>query len=92
MLKAITSPKSGSDDFVIYADAAPTTEPYNAPKIAPTIISLKISGKVLVTSTRPVASPLTIIVDDCVPILPPIPMITGMKAASIIICSKSTLK
>ena len=60
--------------------------------MAPTIISLNINGNVFATSTLPVAKPLTIIVDDCVPIFPPIPIITGINAASIIICSRRTLK
>ena len=33
------------------------------------------------SSPLPVAKPLTMIVEDCVPTLPPIPMITGINAA-----------
>ena len=42
--------------------------------------------------TRPVAKPLTIIVEDCVPIFPPIPMITGINAANAIVLFNTSSK
>ena len=92
MLKPITKPRLDIDVPVIYSEAKPTNRPYAAPKKLPTTTSFKINGTVLVTSTLPVASPLTTIVEDCVPTLPPMPIITGINAAKTIICSKRLLK
>ena len=55
--------------------------PYNTPRIKPMASSLKTTGQRSLTFMRPVARPRTTIVDDCVPIFPPIPIITGIKAA-----------
>ena len=92
MLKPITKPRLDMGVPVIYSEAKPTNGPYAAPNKLPTTTSFKISGTVLVTSTLPVASPLTTIVEDCVPTLPPIPIITGINAAKTIICYKRLLK
>ena len=77
---------------VIYSEAKPIINPYVAPNKLPTITSFSIKGIVLATSTLPVAKPLTTIVEDCVPTFPPIPMITGINAAKMIICSRRLLK
>ena len=92
MLNPITRPRLFIEVPVIYSEARPTNKPYVAPNKLPTITSLKINGKVFVTSTLPVASPLTTMVEDCVPTLPPIPIITGINAAKTIICSNRLLK
>ena len=81
ILSPMTKPRFSNCIPAMNSDVAPTKIPYPTPKIAPTIISFTIRGKVLPTSTLPVANPRTIIVDDCVPIFPPIPIITGMKEA-----------
>ena len=59
----------------------PNINPYKIPRIIPTRISFKMIVKLFPTFTRPVASPRTTNVDVCVPILPPIPIITGINAA-----------
>ena len=73
----------------------PNNNPYKIPRIIPTRISFNIIDKLFPTLTRPVASPLTTNVDVCVPILPPIPMITGINAArarvSFIVLSKKPI-
>ena len=92
MLNPITIPKFGIEVPVMYSEAIPTNKPYVDPSKLPTNSSFKISGIVFVTSTLPVASPLTTIVEDCVPTLPPIPIITGINAAKTIICCKILLK
>ena len=92
MLNPMTKPMLVIEFPVIYSEARPTIRPYAVPNKLPTITSFKINGMVFVTSTLPVASPLTTIVEDCVPTLPPMPIITGINAAKTIICSKRLLK
>ena len=91
MLKPITKPRLDMVVPEIYSEAIPTSKPYAIPSKLPTNTSFKINGTAFVTSTLPVASPLTIMVEDCVPTLPPIPIITGINAAKTIICSKRLL-
>ena len=92
ILKPITIPRFDIEVPVIYSEARPTNKPYAPPSKLPTITSFKINGIVFVTSTLPVASPLTTIVEDCVPTFPPIPIITGINAAKTIISCKRLLK
>ena len=87
MLSATINPKYGVVLTNFKVAKIPSSNPYKTPRMSPTLISFKMIFRILPMSTRPVAKPRTIIVDDWVPILPPIPMITGINAARAMVVS-----
>ena len=91
ILKPTTRPRIGDTSKNRKIAKIPKRIPYKIPRISPTRISFNKIFTEFSSPTRPVANPRTIMVEDCVPILPPIPIITGMNAAStIVFCSISS--
>ena len=85
ILSPTTSPSRGDTSRKRKTANIPRRRPYRIPRIRPTRISLKRIFVEFSKFTRPVAKPRTIMVEDCVPILPPMPIITGIKAPSAIV-------
>ena len=81
MLRPTTRPNNGDVSINWNIAKIPKRRPYSNPSISPTRISFNKTFMEFSKLTRPVAKPLTIIVDDWVPTFPPIPIITGIKAA-----------
>ena len=73
------SPTDKANTSVVYRTCATTAIiiPYTMPRIKPMASSFKTTDLKSLKCKRPVASPLTTIVEDCVPIFPPIPIIIG---------------
>ena len=92
MLNPTTTPIIGETSINWKIAKTPNNNPYKIPNISPTLISLNKILTEFSILTLPVANPLTIIVEDWVPILPPIPIITGIKAANAMVLFNTSSK
>ena len=87
MLRPTTAPIIGLVSINLNPAKIPSMRPYRTPSNSPTLSSFNITVNSFPIVILPVAIPLTTIVDDCVPTLPPIPIIIGIKDAKTIIFS-----
>ena len=88
MLKPTTTPIIGLVSIKRNQAKTPSIIPYKTPRIKPALSSFNIVANSFPIVILPVAMPLTIIVEDCVPIFPPMPIIIGIKEASTIMFSR----